>query len=112
MIISVDFVKTKFYLIKFVISVTTEKYRGPSHNASNTNVKQKDSNFIPFAFHNFSKYACQMFCKKIVNIKNYKVKIKYIPKRIEEYISVTYGCIKFIDSYRFLSESLDNYLKI
>ena len=28
-------------------------------------------------------------------------------KTDEEYISVRYGCIKFIDSYRFLSSSSD-----
>ena len=39
----------------------TGKYRGPSHNVCNINVKQKDSNFIPFAFHNFSNYDCHMF---------------------------------------------------
>ena len=32
---------------------------------------------------------------------------KIIPKTNEEYISVTYGCIKFIDSHRLLSSSLD-----
>ena len=32
----------------------TGKYRGPSHNVCNINVKQKDSNFIPIVFHNFS----------------------------------------------------------
>ena len=30
------------------------------------------------------------------------------PKTNEEYISVTYGCIRFIDSYRFLSSGLDS----
>ena len=29
----------------------------------------------------------------------------------EEYISVTYGCIRFIDSYRFLAMSLDGLVK-
>ena len=38
-------------------------------------------------------------------------KIDVIPKTIEEYISVTYGCIRFIDSYRFLSSSLDSLVK-
>ena len=33
---------------------STSKYRGPAHNTNNINVKQKASNFIPFAFHNFS----------------------------------------------------------
>ena len=89
----------------------TGKYRGPAHNTCNINVKQKDSNFIPFAFHNFSNYDCHMFLKKLVNIKKDKVKFKIIPKTNEEYISVKYGCIRFIDSYRFLSESLDKLVK-
>ena len=32
-------------------------------------------------------------------------KFKIIPKTDEEYVSVRYGGIKFIDSYRFLSSS-------
>ena len=52
-----------------------------------------------------------MFFKRLVEVKNDKVKFKNIPKTNEEHISVTYGCIRFIDSYRFLSESLDNLVK-
>ena len=52
-----------------------------------------------------------MFFKKLVVKKNDKVKFKIIPKTNEEYISVTYGCIRFIDSYRFLSRSLDSLVK-
>ena len=44
----------------------TGNYRGPAHNTCNINVKQKDSNFIPFAFHNFSKYDCHLFFKSLV----------------------------------------------
>ena len=36
---------------------------------------------------------------------------KSIPKKKEDYISVTYGCIRFRDSYRFLSSSLDSLVK-
>ena len=39
----------------------TGKYRGPAHNTCNINVTQKQSNFIPFIFHNFSNYDCHMF---------------------------------------------------
>ena len=49
-----------------------------------------------------------MFFKILIVLKNDKVKLKIIPKSNEEYISVTYGGIRFFDSYRFLSESLDN----
>ena len=89
----------------------TGKYRGPAHNTCNINVKQKDSNFLPFAFHNFSNYDCHMFFKRLVDLKKDKVKFKIIPKTNEEYIAVKYGCITFIDSYRFLSESLDKLVK-
>ena len=81
----------------------TGKYRGPAHNTCNINVTQKQSNFIPFIFHNFSNYDCHMFFKKLIDKKNDKVKFDIIPKTNEEYISATYGCIRFIDSYRFLS---------
>ena len=39
------------------------------------------------------------------------MKFDIIPKTNEEYKSVTYGCIRFIDSYRFLSSSLDSLVK-
>ena len=44
----------------------TGKYRGPAHSTCNINVRQKDSNFIPFAFHIFSNYDCHMFFKRLV----------------------------------------------
>ena len=52
-----------------------------------------------------------MFFKKLVDKKNDRVKFEIIPKTNEEYISVTYGCIRFIDSYRFLSSGLDSLVK-
>ena len=52
-----------------------------------------------------------MFFKRLVDLKRNKVKFKIIPKTNEEYIAVKYGCIRFIDSYRFLSESLDKLVK-
>ena len=52
-----------------------------------------------------------MFFKKLVDKKNNKVKFDIIPKTNEEYLSVTYGCIRFIDSYRFLSSGSDSLVK-
>ena len=52
-----------------------------------------------------------MFFKKLVGLKNEKVKFDIIPKTNEECISVTYGCIRFLDSYRFQSSSLDSLVK-
>ena len=52
-----------------------------------------------------------MFFKKLVDKKKDKVEFEIVPKTNEEYISVTYGCIRFIDSYRFVSSSLDSLVK-
>ena len=89
----------------------TGEYRGPAHNKCNINVFQDQSIFIPFIFHNLSNYDCHIFFKKLVDKKIDKVKFDKIPKTNGEYISVTYGCIRFIDSYRFLSCGLDSLVK-
>ena len=39
------------------------------------------------------------------------INVNVIPKTNEEYISVSYGCIRFIDSYRFLQSGLDGLIK-
>ena len=52
-----------------------------------------------------------MFFKKLVDKKKDQVDFDIIPKTNEEYISVTYGCIRFIDSFRFLSSGLDSLVK-
>ena len=36
---------------------------------------------------------------------------KIIPKLMENYVSVQVGCLRFLDSYRFLSSSLDKLVK-
>ena len=89
----------------------TGKCRGPAHNTCNINVKQKDSNFITIGLHNFSNYDCHMFFKTLVDRKKDNVKFEIIPKTDEKYISVKYGCVKFIDTYRFLSSSIDKLVK-
>ena len=47
----------------------TGKYRGPAHSICIINVTQKQSNFIPFVFHNFSNYDCHIFFNKLVDKK-------------------------------------------
>ena len=89
----------------------TGKHRGAAHNSCNINVKQKQSNSIPFMFHNFYNYDCRMFFEKLIDKKNDNVKFDVIPKTNEEYLSVNYGCIIFIDTYRFLPSSLDSLVK-
>ena len=48
----------------------TSKYRGPAHNTCNIHFKQKEKNFIPLAFHNFSNYDFHMFFNRLVDLKN------------------------------------------
>ena len=52
-----------------------------------------------------------MLLKKIVDNKNNEVKIHNIPKTNEEYITVTFGGFRFLDSYQFLCSSLDSLVK-
>ena len=52
-----------------------------------------------------------MFFKKLVDEKNDEVKLKFIPKTNEEFISVKNGCNRFIDNYRVLSSSLASLVK-
>ena len=88
----------------------TGKYRGAAHESCNINVKKQQSGFIPVMFHNFSKYDCHLFFKTLLS-KSKSQKLKVIPKTNEDYISVNFGCIRFIDSYRFLQSSLDSLVK-
>ena len=84
------------------------KYRGPARKKCKTHVAQKQKKFNPFASHVFSIYHCHLFFKKLIVKKNDKVQLDIIPKTSGEYIPVTYGCIKFRDSYRLLSSSSDS----
>ena len=52
-----------------------------------------------------------MFFEKLVDKKKVKVEFDIIPKTNEKYLSVTYMCIRFIDSYQFLSSCLDSLVK-
>ena len=93
--------------------ILTGKYRGAAHHQCNINVKdkQKQYNFIPILFHNFSNYDCHLFFKTLIDKKPDYINLSVIPKTNEEYISITYGCLRFIDSYRFMQDSLDNLVK-
>ena len=88
----------------------TSKYKGPAHSNCNINVTHKQRIFIPFIFHTFSNCDCHMFLKNLV-FKNDQVNFDIILQTNEKYISVTFGCFRFIDSYSCLSISLDGLVK-
>ena len=88
----------------------TGKYRGAAHSKCTINVKQKQSSFVPIFFHNFSGYDCHLVFELLLT-KAFKLDIKILPKSMENYVSVQVGCLRFLDSYRFLSSSLDEFVK-
>ena len=89
----------------------TGKFRGAAHNVCNLKAQQMKSNFVPIFFHNFSGYDCHLIFEHLINtaieIGFEKKDIKIIPKSIENFICLQIGCIRFLDSYRFLSTGLD-----
>ena len=89
----------------------TGRFRGLAHNNCNLNAQKAYTSFVPIIFHNFSGYDCHLIFEKLINIateKNIKINDKdIIAKSSENYISVKIGCLKFLDSYRFLDASLD-----
>ena len=90
----------------------TGKYRGAAHNICNINCKQRSSSFVPIFFHNFSGYDCHLIFEELLTEaynQNYNPTI--IPKSLENYVSVQVGCLRFLDSYRFLSSGLDKLVK-
>ena len=97
----------------------TGKYRGAAHNICNINCKQRSSSFVPIFFHNFSGYDCHLIFEELLTEaytigqqscnQNYNPTI--IPKSLENFVSVQVGCLRFLDSYRFLSSSLDKLVK-
>ena len=76
----------------------TGKYRCPTHSICNVNITQKQSNFIPFQFQNFSNYDSHIFFKKLFDKNIDKVNFDIMPRTNKELNSVTYGCFRFIDS--------------
>ena len=90
----------------------TGKYRGAARNICNKNCKQRSSGFVPIFIHNFSGYDCHLLFEELLTQtfeKGYKPKT--IPKSMENYVSIQVGCLRFLDSYRFLISSLDKLVR-
>lgn len=100
----------------------TGKYRGAAHN--NCNLNYQDSRIIPCVFHNLSGYDSHFIVRELSLA--FEGEISVIPLNDQHYISftkcvkdsITYLCnsdepqkldikFKFIDSFRFMSSSLD-----
>ena len=99
----------------------TGRFRGAAHNSCN--LKYKKPNFIPVVFHNLSGYDSHLFIK---NLGFTDGNIECIPNNEEKYISFTKNTvvgsytnkegkdkpikhkIRFIDSFKFMSTSLES----
>ena len=86
----------------------TGNYLGAAHQSCIDYVNKVNLHkFIPVLYHNFSKYDCHMFFNELINSKVDTNNISVIARTSEEYMSVNYSCIKFLDSMRFLTTSLE-----
>ena len=86
----------------------TGKYLGSAHQSCIDYINKVNLHkFIPVLYHNFSKYDNHMFFNELINSKVDKINLSVIPKTNEEYMSVNYGCVKFLDSMRFQQASLE-----
>ena len=89
----------------------TGRLRGLAHNSCNLNTRKAHTSFVLILFHNFSGYESHLVFEKLVNMatkENNKINNNdIIAKSSERNITVKTGCLKFLDSYRFLDASLD-----
>ena len=69
--------------------------------------KVNQHKFIHVLYHNFSKYDYHLFFNDLITSKNDKVKQSEIPRTNEEFMALTYRCIKFLDSMTFQQDSLE-----
>lgn len=90
----------------------TSIFRGAAH--SHCNLMHRVCSFIPVIFHNLSGYDAHLFIEELMK---YEGTVRIIPKSKEKYLSITKVIestkglrsfeTKFIDSFQFLSSSLD-----
>jgi hypothetical protein len=81
----------------------TGKYRGPAHATCNENFSYKNWK-VPVIFHNFRGYDSHFIVQALD--KRFQ-SIGCIPLNKEKFMAMSFGPLRFIDSYNFLGTSLD-----
>ena len=85
----------------------TGKYRGYSHRYCNINVKLNHK--VPVVSHNLKNYDSHLILQEL---GKFNLKITVIPNGLEKYMSFSINeNLSFIDSFQFLSSSLDSLVK-
>ena len=85
----------------------TGKYRGAAHNECNRNFRLTHK--IPVIFHNLRGYDSHFIMQEI---GKFEKDIKVIPNNLEKYMAFFLGkYLKFIDSFQFMSSSLETLVK-
>ena len=86
-------------------------FTGNYHSSicSECNIQIKDTIKIPVFFHNLN-YDKNIFFKSLFNYENVK-EINILPDNEESYKCFTIGRLHFLDSFKFMSSSLDTLIK-
>ena len=79
-------------------------YRGVGHLICNLNFQTPKQ--IPVIIHNLKNFDSNLILKELN--QEYFRKCKVIPKSTEKFLSFSLDNIKFLDSFQFMSTSLDN----
>ncbi|KAJ1526545.1 hypothetical protein ONE63_008132 [Megalurothrips usitatus] len=85
-----------------------DNYRGAACQGCNLNLKRRD--FIPVVMHNLSGYDAHHIISALGELTDGS-DLSVIPKNKEKYVSFTWGRLRFLDSFGFLSSSLDALVK-
>ena len=80
----------------------TGKFRGAAHMSCNLNCRLRER--IPVFFHNLRGYDSHLIMEAIGKTKK---RINCIPQNHEKYISFSLGKMEFVDTFQFLSTSLE-----
>ena len=92
----------------------TGEYRGAACISCNV-MEGKKCKIVPVFFHNGSNYDFHFIISELFKHKSKYNKVKLLSKTTEEYISIDFGnnnrVLRFLDSYRFMPNSLDNISK-
>ncbi|MES9880480.1 MAG: endonuclease domain-containing protein, partial [Sedimenticola sp.] len=85
----------------------TGRYRGAAHN--NCNLQFRTPSFIPVFFHGLRNFDGHIIMQCIGEYESCSRQgIKCIPQNMERYISFSLGKLRFLDSFSFLSSSLES----